>query len=213
MRNRLFSVNNPVVHCARKRVRRDWRATLLAVATLMAMAALCGWLWSCVRSAAHGSLFSVRGSLLAMATPSVPVVLGITLVVMAGLMAWAVRSVRENERWIEAWRSRRAAEKESLAESDDWLRFVAADEGIRAPGVALPPEELRRIVGALVVETCQARDYVRKAQGDLSVEDYGEKLSAAEASLSLCIRCLGGLLDRVAKEQAGSLSHDEGRAA
>ena len=73
------------------------------------------------------------------------------------------------------------------------LPLADADEGVRAP---LGNADLRRIVGAMVVETCEARELVRKAQHTLSMDDYGEMLVGAEHRLHQVIGCLGGLLER-----------------
>lgn len=192
----------------KKRARRDWGATVLTGLTLLALAALCGWLWSCVRDAQSLRLGDFEtGRLVAMATPGAPVVVGITAVVMVLLFWWALTSVMRNQDEMDAeWEKRRAKERDPqiapipnrFSETESCLESAASADG-------LPPEELRRIVGALIVETCQARECVRKAQRDLSVEDYGAKLAAAEASLHLCIGCLGGLLDRCGPQIGGRI--------
>lgn len=221
-----------------KRVRRDWGATVLSVVALLAVAALAGWLWSCVRGAMLDarcsmldlriqSLASSNQHLVAMAPVWQGTIIGLTLFGLVLLVFLAVRKVQADADFFAALRE---SEKESERRREFWenggwphdvpsftddpqiggmipSRFSESESCLESASSAdgLPPEELRRIVGALIVETCQARDYVRKAQGDLSVEDYGAKLAAAEASLHLCIGCLGGLLDRCDPQIGGRI--------
>ena len=59
--------------------------------------------------------------------------------------------------------------------------------------LGLPLEDLRRIVSALVVETCSARDFLTKMERSLDEHDREDMLRSAVASLHQCIGCLGGL--------------------
>ena len=185
MSPQLFSVNNPVTRCA---CRRSWGGTVLAGLMLIGLVALCGWLWCCVREAS-GQTWRLgdweTGGLVAMAPPSVPLVVGITAAVMTGLMWWAIAAVRENERWIE-----------ELRRNSEWIEPFL--EGKEEGGI--PPEDLRRIVGAMVVETHAARELVRKSR---------TALEEAEHKLHMVIGCLGGLMERcdgaIAQEKGGSL--------
>jgi hypothetical protein len=84
---------------------------------------------------------------------------------------------------------------------------LAADEDIRAPlfevdmlTVSLGLEELRRILGALIVEACSARDDVRKG-----------KINEAEAKLHMVIGCLTGLIERM-KDEGGVMKNEEVRS-
>lgn len=243
----------------KRRVRRDWRGTVLTGLTLLTMAALVAWLWSCVAGcwmldAGYWNLATSNEPLVAMAPWAEGSLMGLVLFFSVVLILLAVRKVEENERWFEGLRQRELERRqriekaarfwdEKTGEEKGWedeeqtvrgeraevrgeelswrvgpleslSEPLAADEGIRAPlsevdMLTVRSErsevrgvELRRIVEALVVETCSARDDVRKAQGDLSVEDYGAKLAAAEASLHLVIGCLGGLIERIEDEGA-----------
>jgi hypothetical protein len=184
----------------RRRVRRDWRGTVLTGLTLLTLAALCGWMWSCVRHAAgHGAWGMEHGAVpassfilppssfpLALAgTPSEGFVKVLTVLIMAGLFWWAVLAVRRNERWIEAERQR---------------RIDAAAEDLREAEAVVRGEDLRRIVGALIVETCSARDDVRKG-----------KMNEAQAKLHMVIGCLNGLIERM-KDEGGMMKHEEVRS-
>jgi hypothetical protein len=185
----------------KRRVRRDWRGTLLTALTLLMLVALVAWMWSVVSrcsmlDAGCWILGSSNEHLVAFAgTPSEAFVKVLTVLIMAGAFWWAVLAVRQNERWIEAERQRR-------------IDAAAAD--LREAEAVVRGEDLRRIVGALIVETCSARDDVRKAQGDLSVEDYGAKLAAAEASLHLVIGCLSGLIESM-KDEGEMMKNEEVR--
>jgi hypothetical protein len=88
---------------ARRRVRRDWRWTVLMVLTLLALAALCGWLLHVMRDAAgpvSGFRFQVSGLPLAMApvpTKGDGAVLAAVLLGMAGLIWLSVLAERKLE--------------------------------------------------------------------------------------------------------------------
>jgi hypothetical protein len=165
----------------RRRVRRDWRGTVLTGLTLLTLAALCGWMWSVVSrcsmlDAGCWKLATSNEHLVAFAgTPSEGFVKVLTVLIMAGLFWWAVMAVRQNERWIEAERQRR----------------------IDAAAAVVRGEDLRRIVGALIVETCSARDDVRKG-----------KMNEAQAKLHMVIGCLNGLIERM-KDEGGMMKHEE----
>jgi hypothetical protein len=144
--------------------------------------------------------------------------MGLMLFFSVLLILLAVRKVEENERWCKGLRQRELERRqriekaarfwdEKTGEEKGWEDEETAGRGER---LEVRGEELRRIVGALIVETCSARDDVRKAQGDLSVEDYGAKLAAAEASLHLVIGCLGGLIERM-KDECGMMKNEEVR--
>jgi hypothetical protein len=206
----------------KRRVSRDWRGTVLTGLTLLALAALCGWLWRCVRGAMLDAgcwnLACSNEHLVAMAPWAEGSMMGLMLFFSVLLILLAVRKVEENERWCEGLRQRELQRRQRLEKAARfWDEKTGEEKGwedeeqtVRGERAEVRGEELRHIVGALIVETCSARDYVRKAQGDLSVEDYGAKLVAAEASLHLVIGCLGGLIERM-KDEGGMMKNEEVR--
>lgn len=212
MSNRLFAANCPVIHCAAKRVPRTWGRTLCDVLVLLVLAALCGWLWSCVKSAAHGSLFTVRGSPLALAPLQEGMVMGVLLSLLAMAVVLAVRKMAENERFCAALHEQQlAAKRERLRlrrefqEDALWPHdkpVVAGEDPLAAPGRGVDAAERREIYGALIVAACEAREMVRKAAQDCSAEDYGDRLAGAERRLGEAIHCLAGLLDQATRENA-----------
>lgn len=180
MSNRLFSATGAVWHCGPKRVKRTWVSTVCSVLMLLALAALAGWMIHLLR---HGTDISHSvtsgGMLLAVVPWQESAVIGcisVLMVLSVVIITLAVRKARQNE--LDA-----AAEQE--------LRWSVAEPGAVLP---LPPEDLRRILWSVTERVCAASDNVRKAQRDLSVEDYGEKLAAAENDLRLVIKCLGDVM-------------------
>jgi hypothetical protein len=185
------------------------------------MAALVAWLWSCVAGcwmldAGCWNLGSGNEHLVAMAPWAEGSMMGLMLFFSVVLILLAVRKVEENERWCEGVRQRELERRQRIEKAARfWDEKTGEEKGwqdeettARGERLEVRGEELRRIVGALIVETCSARDDVRKAQGDLSVEDYGAKLAAAEASLHLVIGCLGGLIERM-KDECGMMKNEE----
>lgn len=127
-------------------------------------------------------------------TPSVPLVLALTSLVACVLIWWAAAAVYRNEQWIEAERLRRAQERrgcwdEVTGEEWRWDNEPEAEQADTEQAGSLPHAELRRIVGAMAVETCEAREHVRQG-----------RMQEAEESLHLVIGCQHGLLDRCDKE-------------
>ncbi len=132
----LFATNNPVIHCAPKRVRRRWGATVLTMLTLLAVAALVGWLWSCVRHA--GTLVAPQQGNFLLAMAPVPKwvsgsVLGLGLFFSAALIVLAVRKVRENDTFCADLREKQVQRKQrtlqarrEFCERDDWPHDVPA---------------------------------------------------------------------------------------
>jgi hypothetical protein len=123
-------------------------------------------------------------------TPSVPLVLALTSLVACVLIWWAAAAVYRNEQWIEAERLRRAQERrgcwdEVTGEEWRWDNEPEAEQADTEQAGSLSHAELRRIVGAMVVETCEAREHVRQG-----------RMQEAEESLHLVIGCQHGLLDR-----------------
>jgi len=128
-------------------------------------------------------------------TPSVPLVLALTSLVACVLIWWAAAAVYRNEQWLEAERLRRAQERrercwdEVTGEEWRWDNVPDAEQSGTQQAGSLSHAELRRIVGAMVVETCEAREHVRQG-----------RMQEAEESLHLVIGCQHGLLDRCGKE-------------
>jgi len=127
-------------------------------------------------------------------TPSVPLVLALTSLVACVLIWWAAAAVYRNEQRIEAERLRRAQERrercwdEVTGEEWRWDNEPEAEQADTEQAGSLSHAELRRIIGAMAVETCEARD-VRQG-----------RMQEAEESLHLVIGCQHGLLDRCDKE-------------
>jgi hypothetical protein len=123
-------------------------------------------------------------------TPSVPLVLALTSLVACVLIWWATAAVYRNEQWLEAERLRRSQERRERCwdevTGEEW-RWDNAPEAEQAG--SLSHAELRRIIGAMAVETCEAREHVRQG-----------RMQEAEESLHLVIGCQHGLLDRCGKE-------------
>ena len=130
-------------------------------------------------------------------TPSVPLVLALTSLVACVLIWLAAAAVYRNEQWIEAERLRRAQERrercwdEVTGEEWRWDNEPEAEQSDTEQAGSLCHAELRRIIGAMLVETCEAREYVREG-----------RMNAAEHCLNLVIGCQHGLLDRCDKEGA-----------
>ena len=181
----------------RCRLRSPWWDTFKTVVVLLALAALAGWLLSLVKQSA-GISHSVTsgGVLLAMVPWQEGAVMGLlmffTLALSAGFVIWAVRRVRQHE--------------------------VEAELRWSAPGscrpLNLPTDDLRRILSAVIAGICIANEHVRKAQKDLSIEDYGDKLKAAENEHEQIIQCLGELIRHLnVAEAAGGREPVKAKAA
>lgn len=82
-------------------------------------------------------------------------------------------------------------------------RDACATDPLAEPGEGLTTAELRRILTALLQQMQEARDLVKRAQGDLSVEDYGQALAHAHLLIGLAIGCLVELLTRTDAELSG----------
>jgi hypothetical protein len=112
---------------ARRRVRRDWGWTVLMVLTLLALAALCGWLLHVMRDAAgpvSGFRFQVSGLPLAMApvpTKGDGAVLAAVLLGMAGLISLSVLAERKLETMERRKRETRLTEIDEETE-ERWRR-------------------------------------------------------------------------------------------
>ncbi len=175
MSNRLFSVNNPVTHCERRRVPRTWGRTVLTGLTLLALAALCGWLWSCVRQAS-GQTWRLgdmeTGRIMAMAPLPQGMVLGLLLSLSVLGIVIAVRRVRQHD--IEA-------ELRWEASGNDECGMPNAE--LKRVRVGL--EDLREIVNACRVESRVALLFVEAALTTTDLDDYADALRAAQVTRTL----------------------------
>lgn len=177
---------------------------------ILVLAALALWLLSgCQMSGEMPN--SVKGS-----------ILGLLAFGVVFAVALAVRKVRENDAFCTGLQEKQVQRKQrtlrlrrEFVEHRDWphevpeftvgpleslsepaTEILPATDAVKSDRAPIPPEDLRRIVSAMVVETCEARELVRKAQKTLSVDDYGDMLVGAERRLHLVIGCLGGLLEQ-----------------
>jgi hypothetical protein len=102
--------------------------------------------------------------------------------------------VEENERWCEGLRQREMERRRRLEKAARfWDEKTGEEKGWEDEETAVRGEDLRRIVEALIVETCSARDDVRK-----------RKINEAEAKLHMVIGCLTGLIERMKDEEVRS---------
>lgn len=158
----------------KKRVRRDWGATVLTVVTLLAVAALCGWLWSCVRHVAMPPLRTGVSALplmpLAMAPVTQGMVYGLLLSLSVLVIVMAGRKVRANEQEAE------------LRWSEQKARIVS-----------LGLEDLREIVSACRAESREALLLVECAQRTVEQTQIDTSLTLAQRKLSQVTRTLGEL--------------------
>jgi len=174
---------------------------VLTVLTLLLLAALCGWLWSCVKAASvPGASFLVLRSdrLVAMAPVPQGMIFGLLALGIVVTVALAVRKVRADDeffvtlRWSEAGRERETPAPWA-GRSEDMDVFAA----LRLPGGAVPAEDARRILIACAAEARCIAKHLRRAQTTLSVDDYGDELTLAERKLEGVIRCVEALAERM----------------
>jgi hypothetical protein len=183
MSNRLFGVNNPVTHCERRKVRRTWGGTVLTVLTLLALAALVGWLWSCVKHATVTLPGTGWSRSLAMAPMwQGPFLAGLALTIIV-VVAMAVRKARADDAFYA-----------SLRREEDV--FAA----LREPGLPVPPEDAQRILVACAAEGREIKRLVKSALTTLSVEDYEDSLEVAHDRLTVLVACVEALCERLQPE-------------
>ncbi|MDP1587729.1 MAG: hypothetical protein Q8M07_08310 [Prosthecobacter sp.] len=149
----------------------------MTVLTLLALAALCGWLWSCVKHASGVSSlkFQVSGLPLAMAPVSQGMIFGLLLSLSALGIVLAVRKVRENE----------------LEEEMRWEVVGMTNDELRRVQMGL--EDLREIVNACRVESRVALLFVEAALTTTDMDDYADALRAAHEKLAQVTKTLGEL--------------------
>lgn len=134
MSNRLFSVSCPVTHCAPSRVRRTWGRTVLDVLMMLVLAALCAWLWSCVKAVTvpSSSIFvPCSGRLLAMAPVNEGMVIGMVMSLSVVGIVLAVRKARETDAFCRRVRRlvEAGAKDYELADNGGYVAPIAAKRG------------------------------------------------------------------------------------
>lgn len=211
--SQLFSTNNPVVHCAPKRVRRTWWGTVLTVLTMLALAALCGWLLHLMLDARCAMLdFRIQNQgLVAMAPVWAGPFAGALAMAVVVIVVLAVRKVRADDVFY-------ASLREGELEGDDWQRVMEervrdrADvfAPLRSPGEPVPPDDAQRILVACAAEARCIAKHVERARRHLSVEDYGEELTLAAEKIDAVIRCVEALAARMTNGECGM--PNDGRA-
>lgn len=208
MSNRLFSATSAVWHCGPKRVKRTWWGTVCGVFMLLALAALTGWLWHCVKHASMAAAPRLPG--VAMAPISQGMVMGALMSLSAMGIVLAVRKMARDDR--EAldgvpWKN----ELEARVRCEAAKR--RSEDPLTMPYIGMSTEDLQRIFAALIFEVTEAQDMVCKATANCSVEDYGDRLTGAERRMYGAVMCLGRLLDLAGKQGGASNEVARGYAA
>ena len=209
--------------------RRTWWNTVKDLVALLALSALAGWLLSCVK---HASLpVPVRLPGLAMATWLEGMIIGgLALGTVAGIW-FAVMKMQQHEMDAAAAWSRERWEDENapfdafpMAPFEDvppaWERegfevlpMSRFEDPLAEPWTGIAPDEMRRILAAVIANTSEARDHVWRSNKLLaasakliycpqcgmlsgSVPPVDQKLTIADERLHGVLLCLGKLADR-----------------
>lgn len=217
MSNRFFSFTGAITHCGPRKVRRTWLSTVANVLVMLALAALSGWLWSCVRHASglsHGAM-SGGGLLAMMPVPELPeleewqkgCVVGLLAAGTVAALWWVgLRMRRGDEAVAETyWRAVEDAE----AFPDTLKREQRTADPLSGAYLGLDAADVRRILEAIIVECCEVEDLVRKAEQDLSVEGYGERLTGARRRLKGMQLCLVRLAARFVPSMPDTLKREQ----
>lgn len=215
MRRGLFEVNCP---CTRYRPRRRRRGfNWVRFLTFLGLVAVLIWVMTGRARAADVSYAEQAGSLShELVSPWLSGgMIGLLVASVVALVWLAVRKQQENEAFfarlrnrsrIECdetgepiWPTREEIEKRKRFEADRSVRAPIEDvfEPLRAPGERLPDDDVQRILVACAAEARCIAKHVKRAQRTLSVEDYGDELSVAEAKLDGVIRCVEALVERL----------------
>lgn len=208
MSNRLFSATGAVWHCGPRRVKRAWGRTVCSVLMLLALAALAGWLWHCVRHVAMPMPPRIPG--VAMAPLSQGMVMGVLMSFSAMGIVLAVRKMARDDRKALGgvlWKEELVARVECEAARR------RAEDPLSMPYIGMSTEDLQRIFAALIFEITEAQDMVSKANANCSVEDYGDRLTGAEKRMYGAVLCLGRLLDLAGKQGGAADGFPRGYAA
>ncbi len=168
MSNRVFSDGIP-----RCRRRRTWGRTLVNLLVLIALVALSCWLWACVHGATIPMLrTSIPGAAtmpLAMAPITQGMVMGALMSLTAVGIAMAVRKMRQHDLEAAKWM---------------WVKGGPLDD---APGFKVRDVSMQDM-GLIVLAASKAlqepQQLVVCAQGNLSVDDYGDALRCAERQIA-----------------------------
>lgn len=171
--------SDAITRCKR---RRTWGRSLVNALMLVALAALVGWLLTCVRHATvlRGvDLVAQRqGYLLAMAPVSRGMVVGALMSLTAMGIVLVVRRVRRHE--IEA----------ELQWTAKGTPLLCPDDQVK---VLMGLEDLRGIVHASRVECRMAGLFVDAALTTTDLDEYGDALRAAQSKLAQVARTMGNL--------------------
>ena len=172
----------------------------MSVFILLALAALTGWLLSCVRHAANGrAALECRapGVLLAMAPGVDPLVMKV--VIFHGLIFLGTFGGVGGAIWLITKRSTRAR-----LQGGDLASPTPCDDPLGMPCVGMTRDEMVRILAAAIVECCTAEDLVRKAtspdprrlEGPVYCTSCGVLAAIhpkADVRLGEAMKCLRGL--------------------
>lgn len=199
----------------------------MTVLTLLALAALCGWL--------RAGVSTLPSMPVAMAPVTEGAFMGLLLFFSVAVIVLAVRKVRDDAAFY-------AGLREADREGEDWLRVEegtrqsgekmfmvgpleslsepmaegtrespapwggrAEDEdvfaGLREPGGRVDAEDARRILVACAAEARCVAKHVSRALMTLSVDDYGDELELAGRKLEGVIRCVEALVERMSEEE------------
>lgn len=182
--------------------RRCWADTLWSVLVLLIMAALCVWLWSCVREVAGTvSSFKFQVSGLAMAPVLENTLLGFGLILVVNavillcLYAIKVLPPRKVERpasggrWREEFQRILAAKRREYEMADVFAP-------LREPGGPIPDEYVHQILVSCAAEARCVAKHVERARRTMSVDDYADELQLAAQKLDAVIRCVEQLAER-----------------
>ncbi len=186
--------------------RRAWGRTLAGVLLLVALAALTGWLWHCVR---HATLVRVPGmAMLPLAvmdghSAAGLACLAVMLPAVAAVAFWATRKLK---RWDDELRAPMNDEQGEGAElAGRGGRVRPSCRSFPPPPVLvkkLPADDLRRILTAALKQAEGVRMRAILLRQHLPTNRDGRidaALWAIRGEQSVLIGCLQGLLDRVAE--------------
>lgn len=207
MSNQLFSFTGAITHCGPRKVRRTWLSRVVNVLVLLALAALCGWLWSCVRHASGLSHGAMSGGGLLAVVP-VPVLGELEEWQRGGITGMLAAATVATLWWVTLWIKRGDGEA-AEAFPDTLKREQRTDDPLSAPYLGLDAVDVKRILDAVIVECCEVEDLVRKAETNLSFEDYGERLTGARRRLKGMQLCLVRLAARFVPSMPDTLKREQ----
>ena len=190
----LFSVTGAITPCGPRKVRRTWVGTVVNVLVLLALAALTGWLWSCVKHGAGVSHRALPGGGLLAVMPVPEFDLGLEPwqggMIIGLLVFFAVALLWIGSRLMR-WHDDEAAVGWSAGEVEQ--NAPSAEDPLGAPYQGLDAADVKRILDAAVCECRRLNGLLEMAQQDLSVEDYGARLTGVQHGLKGIKLCLAQL--------------------